>query len=251
MALRPPDLRIDNGRTTPDAEETVLLDWRRRRNRRRLVARIAVPLVVLALIAVGIYLVGFSSVLAVKSVRISGEKYLSSAEISRTAAVPYGAPLARTDITAIQERVAGIRQVESASVTRTWPNTVTIRVRERTAVYAVEEGSSYLLVDRFGVGFRTAPAAASLPKAAVPAGDQQLLKSVGIVVGALPGSLQHKVQRIQATTRDSITLRMSNGDTVFWGSEEQSRLKAQVLVPLLRQKGSRYDVSAPGNPAVR
>lgn len=246
MALSPPDLRINT-----DAEETVLLDWRRRRNRRRLVVRITVPLLVLALIAAGIYLVGFSSVLAVKSVRISGEKYLTRAQIAQTAGVPYGAPLARTDIGAIQRRLAGIKQVESASVTRTWPNTITIKVRERTPVYAVANDSSYLLVDRFGVGFRTAPSAASLPKAKVPAGNQQVLKSVGVVVGALPISLQHKVNRIEATSEDSITLRMSNGDVVFWGSAQQSRLKAEVLVPLLRQKGTHYDVSAPGNPAVR
>jgi cell division protein FtsQ len=246
MTLSPPDQRIN-----ADVEETVLLDWRRQRNRRRLVLRIIVPLVALAMIAAGIYLVGFSPVLAVKSVKVSGEKYLTSAQITQTAGVPYGAPLARTDIAAIQRRVAGIRQVESASVRRTWPNTVTITVRERTAVYAVDEGLSYLLVDRFGVGFRTASSAAALPRAVVPAGNQQLLKSVGLVVGALPAALQHKVDRIEATTRDSITLRMSDGDLVFWGSEEQSRIKAEVLVPLLRQKGTRYDVSAPGSPAVR
>lgn len=246
MAISPPELR-----TNTDAEETVLLDWRRRRNRRRLVVRVLVPLLVLALIAGGIYLVGFSPVLAIKTVRISGEKYLTSEQIARTAAVPYGAPMARTDIQAIQRRVAGIKQVESASVHRNWPNTVTITVRERSAVYAVDQGSSYLLVDRYGIGFRSAPSAGSLPRAAVPADNQRVLKSVGIVVGALPTSLQHKVDRVEATTRDSITLRMADGDEVFWGSEEQSQLKAQVLVPLLKQKGTHYDVSAPGNPAVR
>ncbi|GAB3912113.1 hypothetical protein GCM10027613_01260 [Microlunatus endophyticus] len=78
-----------------------------------------------------------------------------------------------------------------------------------------------------------------------------MLVSVGIVVSALPASLQHKVERIRATTKDSITLELTDGDTVFWGSDEQSDLKAQVLVPLLKQKGTRYDVSAPGNPAIR
>jgi len=246
MAISPPDLRIK-----PEAEETVLLDWRRRRNRRRLAVRVLVPLLVLVLIAAAIYLVGFSSVLAIKTVRISGESNLTSNQIARTAAVPVGAPMARTDIEAIQQRVAGLRQVESATVTRKWPNTVAISVKERTAVFAVDEGPSELLVDRFGVGFRTAPSAGSLPKALVPARNQQVLKSVGIVVGALPASLQRKVDRIEATTEDSITLQMTDGDTVLWGSDEQSSLKAQVLVPLLKQKGSHYDVSAPGTPAVR
>jgi len=246
MAISPPGLR-----SSTDAEETVLLDWRRRRNKRRIAFRIVIPLLILALIAAAIYLVGFSPVLAIKTVRISGESNLTSSQIAQTAAVPIGAPMARTDIAAIQQRVAGLRQVESATVSRKWPNTVAITVKERTAVFAVDEGSSALLVDRFGVGFRTAPSAGSLPKAVVPADNQQVLKSVGIVVGALPAALQKKVDRIEATTEDSITLRMANGDTVLWGSDEQSALKAQVLVPLLKLKGTHYDVSAPGSPAVR
>ncbi|QGN31919.1 cell division protein FtsQ/DivIB [Microlunatus sp. Gsoil 973] len=246
MAISPAEVRTDG-----DAEETVLLDWRRRRNRRRLVLRLAIPLLLLALVAAGIYLVGFSSVLAVRSVRITGEKYLTQEQVAQVAAVPYGAPLARTDVRAIQQRVADIRQVETAEVGRSWPNTITIAVVERKAVYAVDEGSSVLLVDRFGVGFRSAPSAGSLPKAKVPAGNRQLLKAVGIVVAALPHSLQQKVDRIEANSRDSITLRLADGDVVFWGSEEQSALKATVLVPLLKEHGSRYDVSAPGNPAIR
>ena len=184
MAISPPGLR-SNG----DTEETVLLEWRRRRNGRRLAIRVLIPLLILALIAVGIYLVGFSSVLAIKTVRISGENQLTSAQIASTAAVPMGAPMARTDVAAIRQRVAGLRQVETATVTRKWPNTVAITVKERTAVFAVDQGSTALLVDRFGVGFRTAPSAGSLPKAVVPANNQQVLKSVGIVVGALPASL--------------------------------------------------------------
>jgi cell division protein FtsQ len=147
--------------------------------------------------------------------------------------------------------VAAVTRVESATVRRSWPNTIIIDVVERRAVYAVDQGSSVLLVDRFGVGFRTASSAGSLPEAQVPANNRQLLKAVGIVVAALPDSLQHKVDRVEANTRDSITLRLSDGDIVFWGNEDQSRLKAQVLVPLLKEHGSRYDVSAPGNPAVR
>lgn len=246
MAISPPGVRAD-----ADAEETVLLDWRRRRNRRRLIVRVTVPLLVLAMIAVGIYLVGFSSVLAIRSVKITGEQRLSTREISRVAAVPVGAPLARTDIAAIQHRVAGITQVESATVQRKWPNTITINVVERTGLYVVEQGASYLVVDRFGVGFETRTSAGSLPKAVVPAGHPQVLRSVGVVVAALPASLQAKVQRIEAGSQDSITIRMADGDVVFWGSADQSPLKAAVLVPLLKQHGSRYDVSAPGNPAVR
>jgi cell division protein FtsQ len=247
MTLSPPDLRSNS-----DAEETVLLDWRRHRNRRRLVLGISIPLLVLVLIAGGIYVVGFSSVLAVKSVRITGTKDLTNDAVAQIAAVPYGAPMARTDIAAIQHRVAAIRQVETATVHRDWPNTIQIHITERTAVYAVDQGgSSYLLVDRFGVGFRTAGTSSQLPQATVSPANPRLLTAVGTVASALPPSLRHRLDRIDAGTQDSITLRLKDGDIVFWGSSDQSALKARVIVGLLRQNGSRYDVSAPGNPAVR
>ncbi|HEY9292704.1 MAG TPA: FtsQ-type POTRA domain-containing protein, partial [Microlunatus sp.] len=228
-----------------------LADWRRRR-RRRLVLKIIIPLLVLLLIAAGVWAVGFSSLLAVQSVGVSGAKLVTADQIRQTAAVPNGAPLARVDLDAIHDRVAGIRQVESVSVERAWPHSVQIKVVERTPVYFVQDGGSYLLVDRYGVGFQTtASAPGKLPRAEVDTGNGQLLKPLAVVAEALPAELAHKVDRIEASTRDSIQLKLADGDTVFWGSEEQSELKAEVIVALLKQKGTHYDVSAPGNPAVR
>ena len=246
MTISPPDLRIRR-----DADEIALSDWRRRR-RRRLMLRIIIPLLVLLLVAAGIWAVGFSSLLAVRTVGVSGAKLVGTDEVRQTAAVPVGAPLARLDLDAIHDRVAGIRQIESVSVERSWPHSVRIKIVERTPVYFVPRDGGYLLVDRYGVGYQTTNSAPSkLPKAEVDADKQQLLKPLAVVAEALPAKLAHKVDRIKASTRDSIQLELTNGDTVFWGSEEQSELKARVIVALLKQKGTHYDVSAPGNPAVR
>ncbi|QDP97587.1 FtsQ-type POTRA domain-containing protein [Microlunatus elymi] len=246
MTISPPDLRIRR-----DADEIALADWRRRR-RRRLLLKITIPLLALVLIAAGVWAVGFSTLLAVQSVSVSGAKLVGQDAVRQTAAVPVGAPLARVDLSAIHDRVAGIRQIESVSVERQWPHTVDIKVVERTPVYVAREGGSYLLVDRYGVGYQTVDnAPAKLPQVEVDPGNRQLLKSLAVVAAALPDDLARKVDRIEAPTRDSIQLKLRNGDTVFWGSEEQSDLKAQVIVALLKQPGSHYDVSAPGNPAVR
>ena len=49
-------------------------------------------------------------------------------------------------------------------------------------------------------------------------------------------------------TVDQISLVLRDGRTVEWGSAEQSELKAEVLVPLLKRPAQRYDVSVPGQP---
>jgi cell division protein FtsQ len=227
-----------------------------RRPRRRLILAVTIPLLVLVLIVGAIWAVGFSSLLAVTTVQIQGVKAggtnsLTEKTVEEVANVPSGVPLARLDVTAVQQRVAGIRQLESARVTRQWPHTVRVSVTERTAVFALKQNGSYLLVDRNGVGYQTVSSVTALPLVSAGGTKTQLLQALGTVVAALPPSLQKRVSTIKAPTRDSIQLKLKNGDVVFWGSEEQSDLKAQVTVDLLKRKGTHYDVSAPGNPAVR
>ena len=50
---------------------------------------------------------------------------------------------------------------------------------------------------------------------------------------------------------DRIEIQLSDGDTIVWGSAEQSQVKAQVLSVLLSQEASVYDVSAPHAPTTR
>lgn len=250
MTITREDLRIRH-----DDDDT---RTERRSRRRRLLLVITVPLLILILIVAGIWVVGFSSWLAVSHVQVKGmaakkaTTSVTESAVVRRAAVPVGAPLARLDIDAVQQRVAGMRELESAQVSRDWPHTVRIDVTVRTPAYAVKQGNGYLLVDRHGVGYQTiAGPPADLPRAAASSSEPQLLKSLATVVAALPTSLQHKVGTIEAPTRDSIQLKLKNGDVVLWGSEDQSALKAKVVAALLKQHGSHYDVSAPGNPAVR
>lgn len=248
MTISPPQPRLDH-----EAEQTVLLDWRRRRNRRRLLLRLGIPLLVLVLIATGIYLAGFSSLLALRTVRITGLDALDRQQVRQAAAAPYGAPLARVDVDAIRTRVAALRPVESVRVERHWPHTLQIAVVERTAVYAVPQTpSGYLLVDRYGIAYRSvASAPAKLPRAAIDPAQTALLQPLATVAGALSPDLRRRVDRIQADSRDAIVLQLHNGRTVFWGSAEQSELKAKVITALLKVHGTHYDVSAPGSPAVR
>ncbi len=224
---------------------------RRQWARRWLAWRYLVAAVLLlALVAGGIWLVFFSSVLAVQGVQVRGARSLSAAEVRDAAGVPPGAPLARVDLGTIESRVESMAMVRSAEVTREWPDQVLIRVEERVAVAVVDIGGRVRGMDAEGVVFRDyARPPAGLPRVQTTADTRSdALQEAAQVIGALPGDLSARVDHVEVQTVDQISLVLRDGRTVMWGSAEQSEEKASVLAALLRHPAERYDVSVPGNP---
>lgn len=213
-----------------------------------LAGAIAVP-IVLAII----WVVWFSPWLAVSQVEVSIAPTSEAAgplpedEIRLIADIPPGTPLMRVPTGDIEERIAALPQVRSVTVSRAWPDTVAITVLRRDPVALVAAASGYDLVDEDGVVIRTTPSVI----AGVP-----VVRATGAGVAAavtvareVPAWLSERVDEIDASTRNDVTLRLSNGATVMWGSAGDTAFKAEVLQTLLQVKAQRYDVSAPGVPA--
>jgi cell division protein FtsQ len=205
------------------------------------------------LVAVGAWLVFFSSVLAVTGVQVKGTDVLSAAQVRSAAKVPHGVPLARVDLGAIQARVEDLAAVRSADVSRSWPHSVLISVEERQAVAFVARDGGYRGVDRSGVLFRDYPQRPTgLPEIQMQARTPvDALAEGAAVVAAMPDSLVRRVAYVDVRSIDNITLHLDRGATVTWGSADQSTDKAQVLAVLLAQKARAYDVTAPGHPTIR
>jgi cell division protein FtsQ len=224
----------------------------RRSWRRRLIATTTVVLM-LVLLGGSLWIVYFSSLLVTKRANVVGTRHLTPQQVSFVVQVPLGVPLARQDLDALAARATSIPAVESATVTRDWPNTIRVTVVERRPVLAVHRPDGYVVVDKFGVAYQrqqTMPPKVLL--ADVDAGDAALLSEVAVVATALPEKLRSKVSLITAASRDSIALRLGSGRTVTWGSSSDSELKAQIVTALLKRKPkSSIDVSSPHNPAVR
>ena len=71
-----------------------------------------------------------SRFLVVRSVQVTGTgPQVSRAQVLAAARIPAGLPLIRVNTAAVAQRVDGIRQVQSAQVSRNWPHTVVISVR--------------------------------------------------------------------------------------------------------------------------
>jgi cell division protein FtsQ len=227
---------------------------RRQWARRWLAWRVVLGVLALVgLVAGAIWLVFFSSVLAVSGVRIDGAAVLDPRQVRRVAAVPTGSPLATVDLGAVATRVEGLTPVLDVDVSRSWPDRVRIDITERTAVAVVVRDGIVQGVDAEGVIFRRYPSRPpSLPLMRMGANTQaDALAEAALVMAALPESLQGRVRYLSAYSVDTISLRMRNGRIVRWGSAEDSDSKAKVLAVLLDQPASLYDVSVPGQPVIR
>ena len=244
--------------TPTDRRDDPLLVARRRFARRQWARRWLAWRVLLGLVAVagvvagGIWLVFFSSVLAVQGVRVEGAEVLDPREVRSVAAVPTGSPLATVDLDAVKQRVERLTPVEDVDVSRAWPDKVRIDLTEREAVAVVISDGAVQGVDAAGVVFRRYPSRPpSLPLVRTTLRtDTAALAEATRVVGALPDDLRARVRYVSVATVDTISLRLRNGKVVRWGSAEDSASKAEVLAVLLDQPASLYDVSVPGQPVI-
>ncbi len=227
---------------------------RRQRSRRwRVVRRLLALLTALGLVVTGVWLVFFSSVLAVQGAEVRGTVLLSSADVTRAAQVPVGEPLATADLAAVQARVEDLVAVDAAVVSRAWPDHLRIDVTEREAVAVVSWEGRWRGLDDDGVLFRTYPQKPrDLPRLQIRAAtDVEALAEAATVVAALPADVRPRVDFLDVRSIDSIAVHLTDGVVITWGSADQSADKARVLEVLLEQDARVYDVTAPGRPTIR
>ena len=198
-----------------------------------------------------------SRLLVVRSVQVTGTgPQVSRAQVLAAARVPAGLPLIRVNTAAVAQRVGGIRQVQSAQVSRNWPSTVVISVRLRTPVFAVAARGGYALVDAYGVDVRdSARRPPRLPLLQLTAGTggtaglsslRPAARAGAAVLRELPPRIARRVAVVSAPTPSEVSLQLANGAVIVWGDTSRSAEKARELALLMRTHARRYDVSAPG-----
>jgi cell division protein FtsQ len=192
-----------------------------------------------------VWVIGFSSVLGVRSVRVTGTSLLRAQQIRDAAAVRSGAPLFRLDTGSIARRVAALPEVRSVKVDTSYPSTVTIKVTERVAVGYRPTGGGAALVDQDNVAFRTvAKPPSGLPRLEISNDAARTVAEIQ-VAAALPVAVTKVVGFISVPTTESITLTLTDGRTILWGGVDRSAEKAHLLQALLSQPGRYFDLSDP------
>ncbi|MGW1723710.1 cell division protein FtsQ/DivIB [Streptomyces sp. NPDC002306] len=238
----------------------------RRFGRRRLRVIIILAFAGVLLGAGGVWALYGSQWLRVQRVSVSGTGVLTPEQVREAADVPVGAPLVSVDTDEIEARLRRkLPRIDAVDVVRSWPHGIGLKVTERAPVLLVRNGAAFVEVDDEGVRFatvseapkgipalelsvsRTGSAAASLRRFDE---DRLVLEAVR-VARDIPSAVARATRAVKVRSYDDISLELTAGRTVVWGSGEQGALKARTLTALMKAASdARYfDVSTPTAPA--
>ncbi|WP_329388876.1 cell division protein FtsQ/DivIB [Streptomyces sp. NBC_01716] len=211
----------------------------------------------------GIWLLYGSAWLRVEQVKTSGVEVLKPAEVEAVAAVPFDTPLISADTEAIERRLRQkLPRIDSVDVERSWPNGIGLKVTERKPALVIEKGAKFIEVDAKGVRFATvdkAPKGVPLLELTVDQSPSvrrftasRLMSEAVRVWDELPGKVADATSVVKVRSYDSISLELTGGRTVMWGSGEDGGAKARALTALMKAvpDAVHFDVSAPTAPSV-
>lgn len=216
--------------------------------------KVMVWTLVLALVATGLGLIlYFTPLMSARDILVIGTGEVTAEEVIGVAEVKEGTPLLQVNTDVVAERVAAIRRVASARVQREYPSTLRITIVERIPIAVKDFPDGPHLYDRDGVDFATGPAPLNLPYLDVdnPAPNDLPTQAALAVLTALRPEVAGQVGRVAAPSVASITLTLTDGRVVVWGTEDRTQEKADKLAALLTQPGQTYDVSSPDLPTVK
>jgi cell division septal protein FtsQ len=216
--------------------------------------------VTLILFGAGSYLLGWSSLLTVKQIEITGAPTLKSEkEISKSLNLSVGDKLARVDSRALTNRLNTVDWIETADISRNWLNgKVAINLQPRTPVALYTElGKPQVALDASGAVFQLpGQMPAGLPNVSATSIASGLIAIE--VFTQLPKEFSDGIDRLTATTATNIQINGKfNGRTlqIVWGDSEDTSLKLKVITALLEQPENKsirlIDVTAPHAPIVK
>ena len=216
------------------------------------------------LLVVGLaYGLGWSNLLIIKKIEITGTKQvdvISTAILASDSGLKVGAPLARANMAAAKKALENIDWVSRGSISRNWLNgKVSIKVSERTPV-ALFSGQSGALryLDSNGVEFTALDAPTNLPRVNLMASGAATRKFAARFVAKLPTDILQAMTSllISSNLHATMTSALRTPDLLIeWGSGDSIATKVEVLHRLLllpeNKKISFIDLNTPTAPIVK
>lgn len=228
--------------------------------------RLRVLIVVAAVLAVALGVVGLlrSPLLDVDRVEVQGARETPVDSVLRiTGLSSQGHAMIAVDRFALAHKVERLPWVDSAEVTRKWPNVVRVRIHERVAIGAISVPGGVALLDASGRVLATAkaPPAGTIAITApdkVPGPGRTVgpaLQSALAVLRGLSADLLPKVQAIHRLDgkRPTYELTVETGVTIRLGEATQVAEKlaaAEAVLAVQHGAGTVIDVRVPQSPAV-
>jgi cell division protein FtsQ len=198
----------------------------------------------------------FTPLFSVKEISVVGVERLSGEKLEATLQPLAGRPLTMIRTEEVADLLAGFELIETFALQAEPPSTLRVKIRERQPLLIVLQGGQRQMYDAAGVRIAVASAQEELPIfdfQGNPQTDPKFKHAVELLLG-LPLATYQSVASISVS--DQLTAQFQlrkSGVRVFWGSNSDSLLKAEVLDSLLATSGEkvrRIDVSSPNAPVV-
>lgn len=223
-------------------------EQRLRVQRRTFRLKVALMLIVIASVVFALVSVYQSQIFEVANVDVVGNTQLTSAEVIALAALPEHATLLRFPSGEMVERLMQNPWIESATVTRDFPDTARIRIVERVPYAQVDVGeAASWLVNRQGVMIaqQTPDTTSTLivirditgldPRPSVKTGSEPLLNALDVWAG-LGAELRALTRAISAPSIDKTALITHDDVEVFIGSADDIEKKDAVARGILAEQ---------------
>lgn len=218
------------------------------------VKTLLIPVLLFSLLG---YLFGWSSLFEVQKIEVAGiegSKTLTAKKVIAKSGIAKGDKLARINAGAVARSLRVYPEIERVEINRKPLHTVEIALTLRKVEIALATNQGkYLLGDVSGTTF----AEVSRPPKGVPviSGDRRFIVDAITIHSVLPEKIRKRVTLIEIPSKASITLTLSGGLKILWGTVADQEAKLAVLSALLaspENKGARFiDIATPLSPTVR
>lgn len=227
--------------------------------------RILVVLAVVAVVVVAATTLYRSSLFQVRTIDVQGNSQVSAERIIELAGVPDGSTLMRYPKGDIAARIEADPWIESVAITRDFPDTLRIRVVERTPVALVDTGDVFWVIDASGMvlGEQSFEESATLivvrdvqgiePKAGKRSSSDTLDNALAVLEG-ISGELHDKVRAVSAPSVDETTLLTTDAIEVLVGEATELEEKSFLTLSIMKEQAGKVifiDVRSVDNPVSR
>lgn len=246
----------DGGRSQRPADRAVAArraerERRLTRQRRVVQIRATVGLVVLAVLVLGIIGLYRSSIFEIAKVEVVGNGRLSVEEVLALAQIPDGATLLRYPAQEAKKRLESSPWIAEASLARDFPDTLRIRVTERTTFAILDLGGTKLwMLDETGIAIaEQTPDATSTavvirdvmgadPRPGVRSASEPVLNALAVWKG-LSQSLREQTRAISASSIDKTALITRDDIEILVGAAEDIGKKSVLAEQILHDQAGK------------
>jgi cell division septal protein FtsQ len=226
--------------------------------------------IVILLVGVIAYILGWSTLLTVKQIEITGtssQAVISNQLASKEITLTPGMKLARVDVRGINRSLSEMKWLDTYSIKRSWiSRDISIAVIEKTAVAKAKGANSQLLYfDKNGEIFKPISAKqialqSTLPLVISDKNEEADLAEVALLLAMLPDGFNELLAGLDGISIGKsgfIVMKSAiNGKSVRinWGRADHVAQKIKVLQALVKlpenKAASNFDLSLPTSPIV-